>query len=90
VDIYLDVIHELVHVKQFLDGKKLRDNNFAYVDRPTEIEAHRKAVEEAKRIGMDDKHILEYLRTERMSDEELNRLARAVAIQVEKEKKPVN
>lgn len=84
VDIYLDIIHELVHVKQFLDGKKLRDDNFTYVDRPTEIEAYRQAVEEARKIEMDDKRILEYLRTERMSVEDLNRLAKAVNIQVEK------
>ena len=78
VDIYLDIIHELVHIKQLIDGKKLRENNFAYVDRPSEIEAYSRAVEEAKRLGMDYKRILEYLRTERMSDEELNRLAKAV------------
>ncbi len=31
-DIYLDIIHELVHVKQFMDGKELRDRYFLYVD----------------------------------------------------------
>jgi hypothetical protein len=83
-DIYLDIIHELVHVKQYLDGKKLREANFTYVDRPTEIEAYRHAVNEAKRLGMDDRRILEYLRTDRMNDEDLNRLAKAVNIMVEK------
>ena len=83
VDIYLDIIHELVHVKQFLDGKRLRETNFAYVDRPTEIEAHRHAVNEAKRLGMDDRRILEYLRTDRMIDEDLSRLAKAVNVRVE-------
>jgi len=83
VDIYLDIIHELVHVKQFMEGKELRDGNFSYVDRPTEIEAYRHAVEEARALGMNDKQILEYLRTERMSDENLNRLAKAVNVKFE-------
>lgn len=83
-DIYLDIIHELVHVKQFLDGKKLREDNFAYVDRPTEVETYRHAVNEAKRLGMSDRRILGYLRTDRMNDEDLSRLAKAVNIRMEK------
>ena len=84
-DIYLDIIHELVHVKQVREGKTLREANFAYVDRPTEIEAYRHAVNEAKRLGMDDRRILEYLRTDRMTDEDLHRLAHAVHVRVENE-----
>jgi hypothetical protein len=81
-DIYLDIIHELVHVKQFLDGRNLRDRNFTYVDRPTEVEAFRYAVAEARRIGLNDHQILDYLRTERMSNEILHRLAKAVNVPV--------
>ena len=83
VDIYLDVIHELVHVKQFRDGRNLRDNNFDYVDRPTEVEAFRYAVAEARRIGLTDPQILEYLWTERMSEDTLTRLAKAVNVSIE-------
>ncbi len=36
----------------------------AYVDRPTEIEAYQTTVAEAKRIGMTDEQIIEYLKTE--------------------------
>ena len=82
-DIYLDIIHELVHVKQFMDGIELRDRNFMYVDRPTEIEAYRYAVAEARNLGMDDKQILEYLKTESMSEENLRRLAKAVNVKIE-------
>jgi hypothetical protein len=82
VDIYLDIIHELVHVKQFIDGKQLRDDNYTYVDRPTEIEAYRHAVDEARRLGMNDQQILEYLRTERTSDEDLQRLAKNVNVKM--------
>ena len=38
--LYLDVIHELVHIKQFMQGKELFDRRYSYVDRPTEIEAY--------------------------------------------------
>ena len=84
VDIYLDIIHELVHVKQFMQGKKLFNRNFRYVDRPTEIEAYRHAVEEARNLGLSDKNILEYLKTDRRSIEDLNRLAKALNVRVEK------
>jgi len=71
----LDVIHELVHVKQFMEGKDLFESGYSYVDRPTEVEAYRHAVEEARRLGLNDKRICQYLRTEWMSDEDLKQLA---------------
>jgi hypothetical protein len=81
VDIYLDVIHELVHVKQkVLEGKELFDDRFSYVERPTELEAYRFAVEEAKRLGLSDEEIFRYLKTEWMSDREMKRLAKAMKI----------
>jgi hypothetical protein len=73
-DIYLDVVHELCHVKQWMDGKDLFDPNFEYVDRPTEVEAYRYAVLEAKRLGLSDKQILEYLEAEWISPSALKRL----------------
>jgi hypothetical protein len=79
-DIYLDVIHELVHVKQFMDGKELFDSHYSYTERPTEIEAYRCAVEEARRLGLSDARICKYLKTEWMSEKELERLASAVHI----------
>ncbi|MFH0748790.1 MAG: hypothetical protein V1915_02570 [Candidatus Bathyarchaeota archaeon] len=83
VDIYLDVIHELVHVRQFMDGKKLFDENFKYVDRPTEIEAYHHAVDEARNLGMNEEQILDYLRTDRRTDEDLYRLAKNLNVKVE-------
>lgn len=74
LDIYLDIIHELVHVKQFMEGKKLFDRTREYVDRPTEIEAFQHAVEEARNLGLSDERICEYLKTEWMSEEDLIRL----------------
>jgi len=80
VDIYLDVIHELVHVKQFMDGKELFDPRYNYVTRPTEIEAYRYSVEEARRLGLSEEQICDYLRTERMTDEDLQRLAETLNV----------
>jgi len=81
-DIYLDIIHELVHVKQFLEGKELFENRWEYVDRPTEVDAYRQAVKEARRLGMTDKEIYQYLETEWMTEEDLKRLAEAVGVKV--------
>lgn len=84
VDIYLDIIHELVHVKQFMEGNKF-DRSFRYVDRPTEIEAYRYVVNEARNLGMNDAQILEYLSIESISDEDLKRLAKTVNVRVDDE-----
>lgn len=80
VDIYLDVIHELCHIKQFIDGKELFDNRHAYVDRPTEIEAYLYTVQEAKRLGLGNERICSYLKTEWMSDSDFKRLTKTLGI----------
>jgi hypothetical protein len=80
VDIYLDLIHELVHVRQFMEGKQLFDSHYGYADRPTEVEAYRYAVQEARKLGLSDERICQYLRTEWMSDEEFKRLAKHVGV----------
>ena len=81
--VYLDVIHELVHVRQFRQGKNLFDPRYAYVDRPTEIEAYIVAVEEARRIGMNEEEIFNYLEVPWISLEEHKRLARATGLKME-------
>jgi len=82
-DLYLDIVHELVHVKQFLEGKELFENRWEYVDRPTEIEAYQRAVNEARKLGMTDKEIYQYLKTEWMSEDDLKRLADAVGVKIQ-------
>jgi hypothetical protein len=79
-DIYLDVIHELCHVKQFMEGRELFDGRYEYVDRPTEVEAYRYTVQEARRLGLSDQQILRYLKTEWMSNEDLKKLAKHVQV----------
>jgi len=71
--LYLDVLHELAHVKQFKEGKELYDRRYAYFERPTEIEAYQVAVDEARKIGMDKEEIVEYLRVEWVTEEEFQK-----------------
>jgi hypothetical protein len=82
--VYLDIIHELVHVRQFREGKDLFDPRFAYVDRPTEIEAYAVAVEEARRIGLSEEEIFNYLEVPWISLEEHKRLARSTGVKLGK------
>jgi len=82
-DIYLDVVHELCHVKQHFDGKELFDPRYDYVDRPTEVEAYRYTVKEAKRLKLSDERILKYLQTEWMSPEDLKRLVKNIGIDLQ-------
>jgi len=82
IDLYLDVIHELTHVKQFMDGKELFDNHYSYVERPTEIEAFRNAVEEARRLGLSEERICQYLRTDWMSDDDFLELAKTLNVKI--------
>ncbi len=78
--LYLDVIHVLVHVRQFLEGRELYDQAFEYVDRPTELEAYRTTVAEARRVGMDDDEILRYLRMDAADDSELGKLIEKIGV----------
>lgn len=72
--LHLDIIHELCHVKQHLQGRDLYDRCKAYVDRETEIEAYEITVREARGIGMDDKAIVNYLHVSWITPEEHKRL----------------
>jgi hypothetical protein len=78
--LYLDVIHELVHVKQFLQGRNLFDERYGYVDRPTEIEAYRCCVEEGRKIGMSEEDIAEYLYVEWISRADHARLLKTLRV----------
>jgi hypothetical protein len=81
-DIYLDVIHELVHVRQFREGKELFDESYGYAERPTEVEAYRHTVKEARRLGMTDDEIFEYLKVTWLTDLEAKQLAKNVGVNV--------
>lgn len=78
--LYLDIIHELCHVKQHLEGRDLYDRDKSYVDRETEIEAYLVTVREARRIGLSEEAITNYLRVSWITPEEHRRLARRMAV----------
>jgi len=86
--IYLDIIHELVHVMQFREGKRLFDESYAYVERPTELEAYGHAVKEARRLGMSDDEIFEYLKVMWLNEDEVQRLAKNIGIDVPQKSGP--
>jgi len=78
--LYLDVIHVLVHVRQFLEGRELYDQACEYVEGPTELEAYRHTVAEARKIGMREGEILRYLRMDAVDDSELGKLMEKIGV----------
>jgi hypothetical protein len=77
---YLDVIHGLVHVKQYLEERELFDESYTYVDRRTEIEAYQCAVEEGRKIGMSDDALKDYLYVEWITRKEHKRLLKKLGV----------
>ena len=82
--IYLDVIHELVHIRQHAEGMELWDKRFAYVDRPTEIEAYQVAVKEARRIGIKGAELVEYLKVEWVDERDFRRMLKTLGVTARK------
>ena len=78
--LYLDIIHELVHVKQYREGQELFDSRFSYVERPTELEAYRITLDEARKIGMTEEEIEDYLYVEWISKKEHKKLAKTLGV----------
>lgn len=72
--LHLDAVHELVHIRQFMDGRELFDRSYKYVERPTEVEAYTTTVREGRRIGLDDDELTDYLRVEWVTDSEFLQL----------------
>ena len=78
LDLYLDMLHELAHIRQHHEGLDLWDERYAYVDRITEIEGYAVAVEEGRRLGMDDEDVIQHLSNPWMSKADVERLLRHV------------
>lgn len=74
IDLYMDMLHELAHIRQHHEGRDLWDERYEYVDRPTEIEGYAVAVEEGRRLGMDDADVIEHLSNPWMDAEDVQRL----------------
>jgi hypothetical protein len=74
LDLYLDLIHELTHLRQLTEGRDVWDERLRYVDRPTEIEGYAVAVEEGLRLGMSEAEILNHLSNPWMTRADVRRL----------------
>ncbi|MCI4326806.1 MAG: hypothetical protein L3K16_04125 [Thermoplasmata archaeon] len=72
--LFMDIFHELCHIRQRHDGRELWPDQLSYVERPTEIEAYQFVVEEARRLGVGDGTLREYLRVEWIDEDELLQL----------------
>jgi len=78
--VYLDFVHELVHIKQAKEGRTLYDRSVRYVDKETEIEAYRVAVEEGRRIGMSEEELRDYLEVPWITPDEFQRLLKQLGV----------
>jgi hypothetical protein len=78
--LFLDIFHELRHVQQRQAGQELWPEKLSYVERPTEIDAYQFVVDEARRFGVSDATLREYLRVEWIDDSELAQLYRALGV----------
>jgi hypothetical protein len=64
ITLYLDILHEFFHILQRDTGRELWDITKGYVDSPTELEAYRFSVVEARRLGVSDPFLRNYLKVE--------------------------
>ncbi len=78
--IYLDIVHELCHVRQFRRKQPLFYPKLSYVDAPSEIEAYSITVKEGKRLGMTDAELIDYLTIEWIDTADLRRLSRRMGL----------
>jgi hypothetical protein len=76
--LYLDFVHEMIHIWQITEGEDVFNRSMSYADTPTEIEAYRHTIEDAKRIGFSRIDMVDYLKVRWITDEEHSRLVKAV------------
>jgi len=86
--LYLDIVHELFHIKQWMDDKEWFTNehekfmgNFSlYYSSPLEVPAYAHTVREAERLGMSREEITKYLEMMPVPPKIWNRFLREMAI----------
>ncbi len=78
--LFMDIFHELCHIQQRDRGEELFDRPESYVRRPTELEAYRFVVKEARDLGVDDAFLREYLKVEWISEREFEELLGAMGV----------
>ncbi len=78
--LFMDIFHELCHVRQRQDGAELFRGDVSYVHRTTEIDAYRFVIEEARRLGASDVFLRDYLHVEWIDDSEFHELLRTLGV----------
>ena len=78
LDLYLDLAHELTHLRQLAEGRNIWDHSLHYVDRPTEIEGYAVAVAEGIRLGMTEEQVMQHLANPWLNDDEVMRLRKNI------------
>lgn len=78
--LFMDIFHELCHVIQRQGGANLWPPGVSYVRRWTEIEAYRFVIEEARRLGVSDDFLREYLQVEWISEDEHRQLLETLEV----------
>ena len=86
--LYLDIVHELFHIKQWMRDKewfteeheKFMGNFELYYSSPLEVPAYAHTVREAERLGMSRKEIAEYLKMMPVPQKVWNRFIREMEI----------
>ncbi len=80
--LFMDIYHELCHIRQRRDGADLYDRSVGYTQRWTEVEAYRFVVEEARRFDVSDEYLRDYLKVEWISEEEHRSLLHELGVPV--------
>lgn len=80
VSLYLDMIHEVVHLRQMTLGMELFDKRYTYDQRPTELEAYRVSLEEARRLGLSEDFLRDYLSVPWINQEQYEKMLRALGV----------
>ena len=78
--LFMDIFHELRHIQQRHAGAQLFGGGSSYVRRPTEVEAYRFVVQEARSMGVTEGFLRDYLRVEWIDDSEFLELLVAVGV----------
>jgi len=78
--LFMDIFHELCHVLQRHGGANLWAPGVSYVKRWTEVEAYRFVVGEARRLGVSDDFLRDYLRVDWISEGEHRELLESLEV----------
>jgi hypothetical protein len=80
ITLFMDIYHEFSHILQREAGRELWDDAHDYVDSPTELEAYRFVISEARSLGVPDSFLRHYLEVEWVSPADHLRLLKNLEV----------